>query len=222
MLGIFVLIAIGVGAWWAFSPTRQFQNGFSRLIDNPEKHWGFERGALVTFVAGRYRQRPVMLQLFPPTGGEGYSYRPGEVVLTMEARAPDGAPWKNSALNRENAEVSRATFDLEGRYGLVLHPPAARSRPQAHSSHSATTCICPRVLRQRCSSNGAEKILPGGEFHEALSEVSRSVGAAKRRPRGSSAWGWGPRALKMLTERWNRSRLTAQPPYPIRPRSHTT
>ena len=120
MLGIFVLIALGVGAWWTFSPGRRFLKGFAALVDDARTHWGFEGGAFVTFVTGRYRRRAVMLQLFNPSGGDGSSFSPGEVVLTMETRARESSAWKNSLANSADAELSRATFDLEGRYALVL------------------------------------------------------------------------------------------------------
>jgi hypothetical protein len=120
MLGILVLIALGVGAWWTFSPGRPFLKGFAALLDDARTHWGFEGGAFVTFVAGRYRRRAVMLQLFHPTGGDGGSFNPGKLVLTMETRARERSAWKNSLATFNNPDLARATFDLEGRYGLIL------------------------------------------------------------------------------------------------------
>src|SRR5688572_17842185 len=102
MLGVFVLIALGVAGWWAFSPGRRFQQGFARLLETPTTQWGFQGGALTTFVTGRYRERSVMLQLFHPTGGESSSFTPGEVVLTMETRAPDSSAWKNGLATSAN------------------------------------------------------------------------------------------------------------------------
>lgn len=46
--------------------------------------------------------------------------RAGYVVLSMKTDAPDGAPWKDSLLTSQDGDISRATFDLEGRYELIL------------------------------------------------------------------------------------------------------
>lgn len=115
MLGLFVLIAISFGVWWACQPTRRFQQGFARLIEAPQTHYGFEHFRLVNWVGGRFRNRAVTLQLLHPV-----EYQWGHVLLTMETHAPDGSPWKDSTLTADDPDLSRATFDLEGRYSLIL------------------------------------------------------------------------------------------------------
>jgi hypothetical protein len=120
MYGIFVLIVLGLVSWWALSPGRRFQSGFARLVERARTHWGFEGGRLTTFVTGTYRGRPLTLQLFHPAGGEDSTNAPGQVVLTMQVRAGESAAWKSSLANFNDPELSRATFDLEGRYGLRL------------------------------------------------------------------------------------------------------
>ena len=119
IFGVFVLIAIALGAWWTFSPARTFLRGVARLLGAAGTQWGFEGGGFTSFVTGRYRDRDVVVQLFHPSGEDSAS-RPGEVLLTMRTRARDGAPWKSSLATFDNAELSRATFHLEGRYGLQL------------------------------------------------------------------------------------------------------
>lgn len=122
MLGIFVLIAFGLLSWWTLwwtlSRGPRF-DGFARLIDGACTDWGFERGRLTRFVSGSYRDRPVTLQLFNSHDDEASS-SPATVVVTMKVRAPESEAWRSSLANLSNPDLSRATFDLEGRYGLVL------------------------------------------------------------------------------------------------------
>jgi hypothetical protein len=54
------------------------------------------------------------------SSGDARRKRRGEVGLSMSTTAPDGSPWKDSSLTARNADVSRATFDLEGKYELIL------------------------------------------------------------------------------------------------------
>jgi hypothetical protein len=66
-------------------------------------------------VAGRFKQREVRLTLLHPA-----EHRFATIELAMSTHARDGAPWKDTSLLARNPEISRATFDLEGRYELVL------------------------------------------------------------------------------------------------------
>ena len=122
MLALFILVAalaLGIASTWTFSGSGTFLREFARLIDAAPAQWGLEGGGFTRFVTGRYQDREVMLQLLHP-GGDDNASRPGEIVLTMRTRARDGSPWKSSLVTFGNPELSRATFDLEGRYGLTL------------------------------------------------------------------------------------------------------
>ena len=112
-----ILAAIVIGFWWwLYSPTVHLLRGFAGLIEKPEMRGGIVR---VVFskpsISGFFKNRSVALYVKQPRRrSQGY------VVLFMETRAPDGAPWKDSSLTSRNPDVSRATFDLEGRYEMIL------------------------------------------------------------------------------------------------------
>jgi hypothetical protein len=116
MAVIFVFIVV-LGAWLLFASSgSRFERRFAALIDSPAT-----TGGLATFfsrastVSGTYRGRAVQLLLRRPA-----RHSPGVVTLSLQTDAPPGSPWKDSALTTRNADISRATFDLEGRYELVL------------------------------------------------------------------------------------------------------
>jgi hypothetical protein len=140
VIAVVVLAAIGAGMWWMSSPTRRFLQGFSRLVQDPRRHYLLEDLRLVRWVEASYGGRRVTLQLVPPVASESQSFEFGMVLLTMDVRAPDGSAWKDSTRTLGNPELSRATFDLEGRYELrltladgsleaVWSPPAGRMFP---------------------------------------------------------------------------------------------
>lgn len=113
---ILVLLAIALLWWWLYTPTIRFIREFASLVDVPEIRSGvptliFARPT----VTGRFNDRPVELQMVPPA-----KHRVGHVLLSMKTTAPDGAPWKDSLLTTSDGDVSRATFDLEARYELIL------------------------------------------------------------------------------------------------------
>jgi hypothetical protein len=116
MFGILAMIVVIAGGWWLLSPTMRFLSGFSGLLDNPR----IDRGPLRfflgrSFVNGTFGGRAVHLQLTHP-----YEHRIGEIVVSIEAHAPPGEPWKDSTEISGHPEISRATYDLEGRYELIL------------------------------------------------------------------------------------------------------
>jgi hypothetical protein len=102
--------------WWFAEPTARFIRGFAGLLDPPAPD--FSVGALLGWaqsIDGRFKGRTVTLRLRQP--GEN---RFGEILLSMRTSAPDGAQWKDSALTGRDADLSRVTYDLEGRHGLIL------------------------------------------------------------------------------------------------------
>ena len=116
MLAFFVLIAGALGTWWLLTPTLRFHRGFASLIDSPQSRFGRTgRLRFGSWVTGRFQNRAVTLRIERPAENVF-----GNVTLAMDVRAPDGAPWKDSAMTSNDPELSRATFDLEGRYGLLL------------------------------------------------------------------------------------------------------
>jgi hypothetical protein len=113
---ILVILFIGGGMWWLIAPYSTFLREFAALIEAPRIRFGV--AALLSRdsgVMGRYKGRRVALTVQQPVEDT-----PGEVRLALEANAPAGAPWKDSLLVSRNAAVSRATFDLEGKYDLIL------------------------------------------------------------------------------------------------------
>ncbi len=66
-------------------------------------------------ISGRFNGRSVGLDIHQPTDN-----RFGTLEVLMKTSAPDGAPWKDSARVSRNPEISRATFDLEGKHALIL------------------------------------------------------------------------------------------------------
>lgn len=115
MFGLLILILTVAGLWFTFTPTLRFSRRFARLIDSPKTRTSFNPFAPATSVSGWYNERRVELRLEQPLENSL-----GRVVVKMQVRARDGAPWKDAAVTATNPEVSRATFDLEGRYELAL------------------------------------------------------------------------------------------------------
>ena len=113
-----ILVFIVVLVVWRFllSSVSRFEREFAKLIDNPAMPGGlttiFSRDSTVS---GTYRGRAVELLVRRPD-----RHSPGVVVLSLQTGAPPGSPWKDSTLTTRNADISRATFDLEGRYELIL------------------------------------------------------------------------------------------------------
>ena len=116
MFALLTLTAIAVGMRWFLLPTLTLQRGVARMLDDAKTafHFGLSSGLVFT-AAGRFSNRRATLQIVQPR-----KHVAGEVLLAMEARAPDGADWKDSSLTRADPDLSRATFDVEGRYGLIL------------------------------------------------------------------------------------------------------
>ena len=116
MMAFFVLVAGALGAWWLLTPTIRFHRGFARLINSPESGFGMVgRLQFGSWVSGRFNDRRVTLRIERQS-----EHVLGNVSVAMDVRAPDGAPWKDSTLTANDPALSRATFDLEGRYGLIL------------------------------------------------------------------------------------------------------
>lgn len=128
MAAILVFIALIVGWRLFFSSTSQFQRGFATLLNNSSIPVGM-RTLLSRYatVKGTYHGRPVELLVRQPL-----KHSPGIVRLSMTLVAPEGSPWKDSTLTTRNADISRATFDLEGKYELVL----SREDPWLHATWS--------------------------------------------------------------------------------------
>jgi hypothetical protein len=114
MLMLLVLIGLGFLWWWFLAPTRLFLQGFAGLLESSD----YSSAKLFSFratISGRFNGRPVGLDLNQP--GEN---RLASLIVLMKTSAPDGSPWKDSTLVSQNPDISRATFDLEGKYALVL------------------------------------------------------------------------------------------------------
>jgi hypothetical protein len=116
MFAIMTLFLVGGMVWWFLAPSIAFVRGFAGLIENSHTTpiaLGFPR--FKSSASGQFKGRTLRLTLLHPAENI-----PGEGVVEMSTSAVDGEPWKDSALNRENPDLSRATFDLEGKYGLIL------------------------------------------------------------------------------------------------------
>jgi hypothetical protein len=114
MIVLFIAMTVGLLAWWFLLPTATFLRGFAGLIEGSD----YRIASLITHqprVSGRFHGRAVVLQLHQP--GEN---RYGVLELLMETSAAPGARWKDSAIVSRHPEIGRATFDLEGKYSLVL------------------------------------------------------------------------------------------------------
>ena len=116
MAAILVFIVLLVVWRFFLSSATRFEREFAKLMDNPTAPGGwtpfFSR---YSTVSGTYRGRAVQLLLQRPA-----RHSPGAVTLSVQTSAPPGSPWKDSTLTTRNADISRATFDLEGRYELIL------------------------------------------------------------------------------------------------------
>ena len=116
MAAILVFIAVIVAWRFIVSPGSGFQREFAKLVDEATVP-----NSLTTLISrdstvkGRYHGRPVELLVQRPI-----KHAPGKVRLSMRLAAPEGSPWKDSRLTSANPDISRATFDLEGKYELIL------------------------------------------------------------------------------------------------------
>ena len=115
MIAVLLLVVLALGWWWFLAPSARFTQRFAALIDSPAAPAGLLALTSRSTISGKFKGRPVVLRIVRPRED-----RPGVVVLTMKTAAPDGAPWKDSTLVARDPDVGRATFDLEGRYELVL------------------------------------------------------------------------------------------------------
>jgi hypothetical protein len=116
MFAILVLVVVGFLVWSLLAPSLSFARGFATLIENPRTTriaFGFPR--FKSSVSGDYKGRAVRLTLLYPARNI-----PGEGMLAMATSALGGEPWKDATLTHGNPDLSRATFDLEGKYGLIL------------------------------------------------------------------------------------------------------
>ena len=130
MFGLTILMIVAFIAWRFLTPTLHFLSGFAGLLDDAR----IERGVMRTlrgrsFVNGRFGNRAVHLAIIHP-----YERRIGEIVVSMESHARKGEPWKDSQETSRHPGIGRATFDLEGKYELILTNDEgwlrATSRPQ--------------------------------------------------------------------------------------------
>lgn len=116
MAAILVFILVIVAWRFIVSPGSGFQREFAKLLGDATVP-----SSLTTMISrdstvkGRYHGRPVELLVQRPM-----KHAPGKVRLSMRLEAPEGSPWKDSRLTSGNPDISRATFDLEGRYELIL------------------------------------------------------------------------------------------------------
>ena len=116
MLNVLVLVAAGATAWWIFSPSLRFLRGFGALLDSAATQTGPLQLLTNTLSAsGRFGGRAVRMRVI---GSREES--PGRIEIEVAVRAPDGAPWKDSRATTADPRLSRATFDLEGRFELIL------------------------------------------------------------------------------------------------------
>jgi hypothetical protein len=116
MLFLYSAAIVALMWWWFVGPTARFLQGFARLLDPPVPDFQLVR--LIGWaqsIAGRFNGRPLTLRVSQPR-----EHQFGEIVLSMQADVPDGAPWKDSTLTARDADLARVTFDLEGRCELIL------------------------------------------------------------------------------------------------------
>ena len=116
MFVIVVLFAVVALVWWFLAPGLGFVRRFAELIENPSTTpIGLEFPRFTSTASGQFKGRTVRLTLHHPA-----RHHPGVGVVEMSTSASTGEPWKDSTLTRENPDIGRATFDLEGKYGLIL------------------------------------------------------------------------------------------------------
>lgn len=116
MFFIVVLFAVAALVWWFLAPGLAFVRRFAELIENPSTTPiapGFPR--FKSTASGQFKGRTLRLTLLHPG-----RHHPGEGLVEMSTTAFGGEPWKDSTLTRENPDIGRATFDVEGKYGLIL------------------------------------------------------------------------------------------------------
>lgn len=115
MIAILILIAVALAWWWFLSPVARFTQRFATLIDTPAAPPALFALTGRSSVSGTFEGRPVVLRVVSPR-----EEKAGRVVLAMRTTASDGDRWKDSTLVMRDPDISRATFDLEGRYELTL------------------------------------------------------------------------------------------------------
>jgi hypothetical protein len=116
MFAIAVLLAVLACTWWFILPTMHFLSGFAAILQDAR----IDRSLLRfvsrrSFAHGRFGGRAVQLEITQPR-----EHDIGHVVVSMEVHAPKGEPWKDSAETFRHPDISRATFDLEGKSELIL------------------------------------------------------------------------------------------------------
>jgi hypothetical protein len=114
MLLLFTSLTVALIGWWFLQPTARFLRGFAGLLEDSD----FRVASSLSHrprLSGRFNQRVVVLQLHHPADN-----RFGSFDVAIKTSAPDGERWKDSALVSRNPDISRATFDLEGKHSLVL------------------------------------------------------------------------------------------------------
>jgi hypothetical protein len=116
MFAILIFAIVAALVWWLITPSLTFVRGFATLVETPHiTHIALSFPRFKSMVSGVYKGRAVRLTLLHPA-----RRIPGEGVVAMASSALGGEPWKDSALTHGNPDVSRATFDLEGKHGLIL------------------------------------------------------------------------------------------------------
>jgi hypothetical protein len=116
MFFIVALCAVAALVWWFLAPGVTFVRRFADLVENPSTTPiapAFPR--FNSTASGQFKGRTVRLTLHHPA-----KHHPGMGVVEMSTSASGGEPWKDVTLTRENPDIGRATFDLEGKYGLIL------------------------------------------------------------------------------------------------------
>jgi hypothetical protein len=111
-----LLVSMGLLCWWFLQPSISYLRGFGRVMDSASAPSFFD--GLVPYtqsVSGLFNKRAVRLELRHPM-----EHQFGEIVVAMRTSAIGGEAWKDSTVTSRNPDLSRATFDLEGKYQLIL------------------------------------------------------------------------------------------------------
>lgn len=112
-------LVLGGFAWlwyWLLLPIQLFLQRFALLLNDPHVDFSFLRiFSRNSSVTGRYHGRTVIVLIQRPIEDSL-----GFVRVSMTTSARGGEPWKDSTLTMKNADISRATFELEGRYEMIL------------------------------------------------------------------------------------------------------
>lgn len=116
MFFIVAVLAVGALVWWFLAPGLSFVRRFAELIENPSTTpIGLRFPGFKSTASGQFKGRSVRLTLLHPT-----KHRLGVGIVEMSTSASGGEAWKDSTLTRENPDIGHATFDVEGKYGLIL------------------------------------------------------------------------------------------------------